>query len=145
MGNASISNQLIWPNYANPVAKTSSGQTLGKDDFLHILVTQLRYQDPLQPMEDREFIAQMAQFSSLEQLMNVADEMRHLRESIGMATGLIGKEITWELTMEDGSTIELSGVVDSIMFKDGKQWAVVGNQEISIDRVTRVANPESAE
>ena len=47
---------------------------LGKDDFLRILITQLRYQDPLSPMEDTDFIAQMAQFSTLEQMKNLSQD-----------------------------------------------------------------------
>lgn len=54
-------------------------QTLGKEDFLQLLITQLRYQDPLSPMQNEEFVAELAQFSSLEQMQNVNE---NLRESI---------------------------------------------------------------
>ncbi|WP_243138027.1 flagellar hook capping FlgD N-terminal domain-containing protein [Heliorestis acidaminivorans] len=76
--------------------------TMGKDDFLKLLVTQLRYQDPMKPMEDKEFIAQMAQFSSLEQMQNMADGFMELKEAqmkmlhenyVAQAVSFIGKEV----------------------------------------------------
>ncbi|MEW5794883.1 MAG: flagellar hook capping FlgD N-terminal domain-containing protein [Candidatus Zixiibacteriota bacterium] len=83
--------------------KTGSQQMLGKDDFLQLLVTKLQYQDPLKPMEDEDFIAQLAQFSSLEQMNNIAEgiessnqwdflQMQSLNNV--MASGLIGREVT---------------------------------------------------
>ena len=53
-------------------------QSLGKDDFLSILITQLKYQDPTAPMEDKQFIAQMAQFSTLEQMTGMANNFSKL-------------------------------------------------------------------
>ena len=83
--------------------KTGSQQVLGKDDFLQLLVTKLQYQDPLKPMEDENFIAQLAQFSTLEQMNNIAEgiessnqwdylQMQSLNNV--MASGLIGREVT---------------------------------------------------
>ena len=69
---------------------------LGQDDFLKILITQLSYQDPTAPMEDKEFIAQMAQFSSLEQMTNMSSEFSKLSGTLNLnsAIGMIGKNVT---------------------------------------------------
>ena len=78
-------------------------RTLGKDDFLQLLVAKLRYQDPMEPVSDADFIAQLAQFSSLEQMSNISDgiessnqwdflQMQSLNNV--MASGLIGREVT---------------------------------------------------
>jgi flagellar basal-body rod modification protein FlgD len=73
----------------------SPHQDLDKDDFLKILVTQLKYQDPTKPMEDKEFIAQMAQFSSLEQMTNMSSEFSELSATLksSQAMNLIGREV----------------------------------------------------
>ncbi|MCL2066141.1 MAG: flagellar hook assembly protein FlgD [Treponema sp.] len=77
----------------NPTRQPS--QNLGKDDFLKILITQLSYQDPMAPMEDKEFIAQMAQFSTLEQMTSMAKDFAKLTSMItgSEATSALGKNV----------------------------------------------------
>nr|WP_082034270.1 flagellar hook capping FlgD N-terminal domain-containing protein [Cohnella kolymensis] len=113
---------------------------LGKDQFLQILVTQLRNQDPMQPLQDKEFIAQMAQFSSLEQMMNMGKEMHALRQSAGMAAGLIGKEVSWTETTEAG-VVDHKGTVDAILWRDGVQYLKVGSAELRVDEITSISEP----
>jgi len=77
---------------------TNNTRILGKNDFLKMLVTQLRFQDPLNPMNDTQFIAQLAQFSSLEQLQNLNSSFESnmlLNQSLhnSMAVNMIGKNI----------------------------------------------------
>jgi len=69
------------------------GGSLGKDEFMRLLVTQLQNQDPLEPMDSHEFIAQLAQFSSLEQLQNINDKLDDLTAQLSGAANLIGHEV----------------------------------------------------
>ncbi|MBB6449294.1 flagellar basal-body rod modification protein FlgD [Geomicrobium halophilum] len=84
---------------------TPENSMLAKDDFLKILIAQLQNQDPLDPMDDREFIAQMAQFSSLEQMTNINNAMERFlstqeRLSLVQFSELIGTPVKWEIQVE---------------------------------------------
>jgi len=70
-------------------------QSLGKDDFLKLLITQLSYQDPTAPMEDKQFIAQMAQFSTLEQMTGMAKDFSKLTSMLmgNEASSALGKNV----------------------------------------------------
>lgn len=118
-------------------SKTGDRKTgeLGKDDFLNLLVTQLRYQDPLNPTDDKEFIGQMAQFSSLEQMQNLNTSFSGTK-----AYSLIGKSV--DANVEDASTGEtkvVTGNVSMVKYTDGKYYAVVNGTDVSIDDIVNVA------
>ena len=98
-------------------------QNLGKDDFLKILITQLSYQDPTAPMEDKEFIAQLAQFSTLEQMTSMAADFSRLTSMITgtEASSALGKPV--ELTDGDRT---VQGSVKAITRGDNPQVLING-------------------
>lgn len=127
--NTSITDDLYYSNYRKPTKQTGNSE-LGKDAFLQLLITQLQHQDPTNPMDDREFISQMAQFSSLEQMQNMTKAMESLLASQQQTqmmnyTTFIGKEVKWhEITEEKdekGNPVvnEGTGVIESLKFVDG--------------------------
>lgn len=143
----SVSTRVVWPNYSQTnvqaAANKKSTDTLGKDQFLSILVTQLRNQDPMQPLQDKDFIAQMAQFTSVEQLMNMSTELTLMRQNIGSASSLIGKTIEWNEYDDAGEVTTVEGIVDSIISKEGILYARVGGAEIALDYVTSISETDS--
>ena len=96
---------------------------LGKDEFLKILITQLTNQDPTEPMEDREFIAQMAQFSTLEQMTNLSGEFQRLAGLLqsGQAVSLLGKTVDVVL-----GSATISGEVEEVTGGEFPQVLVNG-------------------
>jgi flagellar basal-body rod modification protein FlgD len=137
---------VIWPSYHATNVRAAAADTdrnvLGKDAFLNLLVTQLRNQNPLEPLSNTEYIAQMAQFTSVEQLMNLASEMSALRHSLGIASGLIGMAVEWiELDQTTGQPVTRQGIVDSIVVRDGVPLAKVGDRELSLDAITAMTLP----
>ena len=115
---------------SNNTSSTKTSQDLGKDDFLNLLVTQLKYQDPLSPMEDKEFISQMAQFTSLEQMKNMNNSVQ-----ITQATSFIGKQVTWA----DSQGNEMSGVVKSVKIVNGEARVLVGDQTLELKQILTVS------
>lgn len=119
--------------------KDEASRGLGQDAFMKILVAQLRNQNPLEPMNDTDFIAQMAQFSSLEQLTSLNKTMTSYTERVSgksMAdyAEMIGKQISWKVPETD--TIE-SGIIHSIIQEDGNYFAQLqqSDKRIPLDAV----------
>ncbi|MBR9980586.1 MAG: hypothetical protein KFF50_06135 [Desulfatitalea sp.] len=106
------------------VSSSEKQQVMGKDDFLHLLVAQLKSQDPLNPMDGTEFTAQLAQFSSLEQLQNINGALGTLASSQAVLTNsqavaYIGKNITAvgdSFQVQDGQSPELHFSLDHNAF-----------------------------
>lgn len=90
-----------------------SKSTLNQEDFLRLFLTELNFQDPLEPINNREFLAQMAQFSSLEQARQATEQMESLvfMNSTSQSVGLLGKKV--EVVSDAGN---VTGSVSAIQF-----------------------------
>lgn len=115
--------------------KQTGGQNLGKDDFLKLLVTQLSYQNPTAPMEDKEFIAQMAQFSSLEQMTNMAGDFNKLAAILAgtEANTALGKSV--EILEGDR---QVAGKVQAVTRGGGDPQILVNGSYYQWSQVTKV-------
>lgn len=109
------------------------GGELGKDEFLQLLVCQMKNQDPLEPEKDTQFIAQLAQFSALEQMQNLNETAVN-----SQAFGLVGKAVVLNTKSTNGSITEVQGVVDYIAVKNGTAQLSVNGQLYSIDDLVEV-------
>ena len=117
------------------------GSTLDKQAFLQLLVAQMKYQDPLEPTDNTEYVAQLAQFSSLEAMNNMGETMDMQR-----AAGLIGKVVTASTTNETtGVTTEVTGTVDKITHSGSKTYVIINGEQYNLDDVKEVIDSEYAE
>jgi flagellar basal-body rod modification protein FlgD len=111
---------------------------LGKDQFLKLFVAQLQHQDPMNPMNDSEFMGQMASFSTLEQVSNLAAANEKIANSLTStsAIGLIGRTVTYT----DANNEIHTGTVDKVTTKDGKpSLTVAGIDGVDPSTITQVA------
>ena len=121
---ASVSPLTVAPTSGTNTS-TNSASTLGKDDFLRLLIGQLRSQNPLNPSTDQDYIAQMAQFSMVEQVSNMALANERMLKTLrtDQAFGLLGKTVTY--TKADGT--EAEGVVQQVTIEDNVPTLTVGD------------------
>jgi len=115
----------------------TSGTDSNKEMFLNLMVAQLRYQDPMNPADSGEFLAQNAQFTALEKMQDVADQtaaMLSAQISFG-AAGMVGKNVTY--MNADGTTA--SGLVGSVSYDANGPMLVVGDKSVSLGQIQSIS------
>jgi flagellar basal-body rod modification protein FlgD len=143
----------------------SRGLDLGKDTFLKLLISQMRNQDPLNPVDDKEFLAQMAQFSTLEQIQNLSNAMEKGLDNLSstvedklaetykalvginnnlllqqnfQAMNLLGKEVVAKLLSAEGQEEMIEGMVERVAFKDGRVMVEISGNQVYMDEVIQL-------
>lgn len=115
----------------------TSNDGMDKDAFLQLLVAQMKYQDPLEPTSNTEYISQYAQFSQVEQLQNMAGNMELLR-----ASSLVGQEVYVKTTNSNGDSKYIKGKVDYIVYENNKAYLSINEQLYSLDDLDTVVDKE---
>ncbi len=131
-----ITNQTTPTEQAKAVAEKAGG-ALDKDAFLQLLVAQMKYQDPLEPTSNTEYISQLATFSELEEMQNVSASM-----DMSRANALVGQYVFMNVTDSSGKTTYPEGQVDYVVYQGGKIYLSVNEQLYNIDDLDTVADPE---
>lgn len=131
-----VENEVNNFNKKNTVNGRMASQSLGKDDFLKLLITQLSNQDPTNPMEDTEFISQMAQFSSLEQITNMNESFSKMAAMINssQSMNLLGRTV--DMDIGDATT---QGVVEAATMGE-KPQVMVNGMYYDLERIKSIYN-----
>lgn len=146
---------------AKSQATKSDNSTLGKDAFLQLLVTQMKYQDPLDPQDNGEYLAQLAQFSALEQMTNVSEGLSEVSKLVsnidtsvlvGQLSNMIGKDVQWitesSSTDADGKAVTnketFEGVVTGVSISDGSPTIIAESggktYQVAIANISRIGD-----
>ena len=112
-----------------------NGSSMDKDAFLQLLVAQMKYQDPLEPTSNTEYISQYATFSELEQMQNMSATLE-----LSRASGLVGQTVTVSGTDDTGKDFGDTGVVDYITFENNKALVWVNGNSYKLENVKEVAD-----
>lgn len=138
--NGAITNNGTTANSISEAAKLAekkSGGTLDKDAFLQLLVAQMKYQDPMEPTDNTEYIAQLATFSELENMQNMSASMDMQR-----ASGLVGQYVYIEDPRSNGETKLVEGIVDYVTYSGNKTYLSVGGDLYDLENLKTVADAD---
>ena len=137
----------------DPVSGAKSNlpqQELGKDAFMQLLVAQMKNQDPMSPVDNQEYIAQLAQFSSLEEMQVVNENLvalallqqdNALMAQLTDSSALIGKSVTY---LDPQSGEPTTGSVDSVRLQDGLALLRIDGNDVPLQNVTEVLGEDGA-
>ena len=120
---------------ATNTADSSSNSSLDKDAFLQLLVTQMQYQDPLEPTSNTEYMAQLAQFSTVEELQNVNSTI-----SNSQSLSLTGQYVILNVPDSAGNITPISGIVDYVTLSEGKTYLHIGDEYYSSEYLDSVVS-----
>ena len=122
-------------------SEETSSSSLDKNAFLQLLVAQMKYQDPLEPTSNTEYISQLATFSSLEEMQNMASSI-----DLQRASSMVGKEVYIKTTdTTTGSTDYVHGKVDYVIYENGKAYLSVNGNNYPLDDLDSVYDQDYTE
>lgn len=127
--------QIVETAAESSAKKTPQKSGMDKDAFLQLLVAQMKYQDPLEPTSNTEYIAQYATFSQVEQIQNMASTMELTR-----ASSMVGKLVEVETTDSNGDSKSVQGKVEYVAYENNKAFVSINGQLYSADDVTAVVD-----
>ncbi|SDB10500.1 flagellar hook assembly protein FlgD [Eubacterium oxidoreducens] len=129
----SVVDGVLQYNATSSSSSSTSSSEMGKEQFLQLLVAQMKYQDPLEPMDNTEYVSQLATFTQVEELQNLGASMADME-----ATNLLGKQVIIETTSTSGATTQISGYVDYVQEENGEMMLGVNGSLYSISDVITV-------
>lgn len=130
-------------NSNNAGSAKKSNSDLQFQDFINMLASELKYQDPTDPVSSTEYVAQMAQFSSLSEMENIRSSMDNVQ-----AYSMIGKSVIYQTTDSAGNTTMKAGIVDSVITSNGTAYLSVNGELVELGAVLKTADtskPDNSE
>lgn len=121
-------------------SKVNTANDMDKDAFLQLLVAQMKYQDPLEPTSNTEYISQYAQFTQVEQMQNMSASM-----DLQRASALVGKEVYIKTTSSSGQTDYVQGKVDYVVYENGKAYLSINESLYSLEDLDTIVDLEYQE
>lgn len=126
---------------SSTVLSNETLDALGRDEFLTLLVAELQYQDPLNPMDNTDYVTQLAQFSELQEIRNLSEATTQasLLSVASSTAAMIGRTVVAEVTdAETEETTTVTGEVAGVRLEDGVPTLTVNGADITLDQVVEI-------
>jgi len=123
-------------------SQTVQSSLADKDTFLKLLAAQLKYQDPMNPVDNSQFLAQTAQFTAVEQMTALADATKAnmFSNQMSQGVGMIGKTVTYQPPLDDAGNVpdQRTGSVSGVIVEGGAVKLVIGDDHVDVTQVIKI-------